>query len=62
MTGYRTILAAVAVVLLGALQAAGTVDWIGLVGSAKAGGIVSAIGVAMGVLRWITTTPIGDKP
>lgn len=62
MKGYRTILAAAAVIILGALQAAGAVDWIGLVGEARAGAIVSGIGVAMGILRFLTSSAIGEKP
>jgi hypothetical protein len=59
MTGWRTVIAAGLVIVAGALQAAGTVDWIALVGADKAGAIVSGIGVAFGILRYITTTPIG---
>jgi len=59
MTGYRTIIVAVLVAIFGALQG---LDWVHLVPDARvAGWIVSGIGLVMFVLRWFTTTPVGDK-
>ena len=60
MTGYRTALFGAILTVLGALQG---LDWITLVSDAKiAGWMASGIGLAVMVLRAITSTPIGETP
>lgn len=61
MKGKRTIIFGVLVTVLGALQAVQLTDWMELVGDQAAGAITSGIGVAILVLRYLTTTPIGTK-
>lgn len=62
MKGKRTILLGLAVTILGALQGVDLVDWTELLGSSEAaGGVVSGIGVAIMILRYVTTTPIFGK-
>jgi len=59
MQGYRTVLIASLIAVFGALQG---LDWVSLIPDANvAGWIVSGIGLVMFVLRWFTTTPIGDR-
>jgi hypothetical protein len=57
--GWWTLIGALVVVVLGQLQ---TWDWMTLLSDPKvAGWIMTAIGVAMAALRFITTTPTGSK-
>lgn len=57
LNGYRTLIFNAAVALLGVAQA---FDWTSVLGSERAGVVVSAIGFAGMALRWATTTPIGS--
>lgn len=59
MTGYKTLAFAAALAVLGALQG---LDWVSLLpnSASAAGWIVAGIGIAVGVLRSITTTPVGQ--
>jgi len=57
LTGWKTLIFSAAVALIGVLQ---TADWVNLLGSQKAGIIVTGIGIASAVLRWLTTTPVGQ--
>jgi hypothetical protein len=61
LNGWKTVLASLVVVALGALQAAEGLDWIALVGDTWAGVIVAGIGALMLWLRSITSTPIFKK-
>ncbi len=57
MQGYRTMIAAAVVALLGVLQG---LDWVTLVSNPKAFGWTAAgVAVVMAVFRAITTTPVG---
>lgn len=58
MKGYRTIILAVLVAVVGALQG---LDWVKLIPDhpQTVGYIVSALGIAFGTLRYVTNTPIG---
>ena len=57
MKGYRTLLFSLATAIVGVLSAT---DWVPLLGSQKAGVIVTAIGVVSAVLRFKTNTPVGE--
>jgi hypothetical protein len=59
LKGKRTIVLGLLVAIAGALQAVEATDWIELVGDQAAGAITSGIGVAIVVLRFFTSTPIG---
>lgn len=62
LTGYKTVIVAVLVAIIGALQG---LDWVNLMpaGSQAVGWVTTALGVIMFVLRAVTTTPLGsDKP
>lgn len=59
MTGYRTLLFNVLVAVVGVLSAT---DWVQLVGSTRAGWVVTGIGIVGTVLRFLTTTPVGEAP
>lgn len=61
MKGWKTIIFMVLVAIIGALQSVGLADWIGLVGEKTAGLIVSGIGVTGVILRFLTTTAVGEK-
>jgi hypothetical protein len=56
MKGWRTLGINLAIATFGVLEAT---DWTSLIGSDKAGWIVTAIAVANMVLRSLTTTQIG---
>ena len=60
LTGYRTVLLGAVVTVVGALQG---LDWAALIPNnpQAAGWVVSGIGVAMTVLRFVTSTPVGTK-
>lgn len=58
MKGWRTLGLNLAFAAFGVLEMA---DWPGLLGSGKAGLVITAIGVANMVLRSLTTTPVGKK-
>lgn len=62
MTGYKTIIVAALVAVFGALQG---LDWVHLLpmttGPETAGWIATGIGVVMGILRFLTNTPIGKS-
>lgn len=54
LKGWKTILFNLVVAAFGVLQ---TVDWIDVLGSDRAGLVVTAIGIAGTVLRFLTDTP-----
>ncbi len=56
MKGYRTLVLNLAAAVLGVLIAA---DWTGLAGPTSAGIIVTGLGVANTVLRFLTDGPVG---
>jgi hypothetical protein len=58
MAGYRTLLMNLGLAIFGVLE---TFDWTSTLG-AKAGMVVTGIGIMNMVLRSLTTTPIGVKP
>ena len=60
MKGFRTISLAVAVTAIGAVQG---MDFVQLIPNNPmvAGWLTAGLGVAMMVLRWLTTGPIGTK-
>lgn len=57
LSGWKTLIFAVVTAVVGALQ---TFDWVNLLGTQKAGMVVMGIGLITGVLRYFTTTPIGE--
>ena len=61
LKGKRTIVLGIAVILAGGLQSVELIDWIELVGDQTAGAIVTGIGIAVTVLRFLTTTPALTK-
>jgi hypothetical protein len=60
LKGYRTLIVAAAISIVGALQG---LDWVSLLpgNSQAAGWVVTGLGIAMMVLRTITTTPVTTK-
>lgn len=60
MTGYRTLIVAALVAIVGALQG---LDWASFLPSdpTTVGWIITGLGVVMGVLRFLTTGAIGEK-
>lgn len=58
MTGYKTLIVAAAVAVVGALQG---LDIAALIPNdpQTAGWIVTGLGVVMGILRFMTSTPVG---
>jgi hypothetical protein len=60
LKGYRTLIIAIGIAVVGAQQG---LDWISLLpgNSQAAGWIVTGLGVAMMILRTITTTPVATK-
>lgn len=60
MTGYKTLLVAVAIAIVGALQG---LDWVHLLptGAPSVGWLTTGLGVLMFGLRTITTTPIASS-
>ena len=60
MTGYKTLIVAALVAAVGAIQG---LDIAALIPDdpRTAGWIVTGLGVVMGVLRFLTTTPIGKS-
>lgn len=57
MKGYKTIIFAVVIAVIGALEA---FDWTNIISGDSAGFIIMGIGVLMGWLRKVTTTALGD--
>jgi hypothetical protein len=58
LTGWKTVIFSLVVAVIGVLQ---TVDWTSLLSDPKRAGIVvTIIGVVSGVLRYFTSTPIGE--
>jgi hypothetical protein len=60
MQGWRTLLVAMAVAVVGAAQANGAA-WTEVLGPSNAGYVTMVLGFVMGFLRSITTTPAGVK-
>jgi hypothetical protein len=60
LKGYRTLIISAAIAVVGALQG---LDWISLLPAnpRAAGWAVTVLGIAMMVLRAITTTPVATK-
>ena len=58
LQGWKTLIFSAAVALIGVLSAA---DWVQLLGSQKAGYVVTAIGIVSAVLRFVTTGAVGEK-
>jgi hypothetical protein len=60
LKGYRTLIVAASIAVIGALQG---LDWVSLLpgNSQAAGWVVTGLGIAMMVLRTITTTPVATK-
>lgn len=58
LKGYRTLIFSLAVAAVGVLQ---TFDWTSVLGSERAGVIVTVIGVISAALRVVTTTPVGSS-
>ena len=58
LQGWKTLIFSVAVALIGVLSAA---YWVQLLGSTKAGYVVTAIGIVSAVLRFVTTGAVGEK-
>jgi hypothetical protein len=58
MQGYRTLLFSLAVAIVGVLQ---SFDWATVIAPDHAGIALTAIGVASAVLRFLTSTPVGEK-
>ncbi|OJW25867.1 MAG: hypothetical protein BGO51_15585 [Rhodospirillales bacterium 69-11] len=60
MTGYRTIVAAAVLTVLGALQG---LDWAQLIPNNPevVGWVLTGIGAVMAVLRVVTKTPVGGQ-
>lgn len=54
LKGWKTILFNLVIAAFGVLQA---VDWIDVLGSERAGLVVTAIGIAGTILRFLTDTP-----
>lgn len=61
MTGWKTLIVAALVTIVGALQG---LDVAALIPESPqaAGWIVTGLGVVMGVLRFMTSTPVGGAP
>ena len=58
MQGYRTLLFSLVVAIVGVLQ---SFDWATVISPEHAGITLTAIGVASAVLRFLTSTPVGEK-
>lgn len=56
MKGYRTLLFSLALAIVGVLE---TFDWTNVMSDERAGVMLTAIGVASAVLRFLTNTPVG---
>ena len=59
MAGWKTVLFAFAVLILGVLQSTGFNDFLSTAGLQGNGILTSAIGFIVLILRWFTSTPIG---
>jgi hypothetical protein len=58
MKGYRTLLFSLAVAVVGVLQ---SFDWATVVPPEHAGIALTVVGVISAVLRFLTSTPVGEK-
>jgi hypothetical protein len=58
MKGYRTLFFSLAVAVVGVLQ---SFDWATLIAPEQAGVMLTAVGVISAVLRFLTSTPVGEK-
>lgn len=56
--GWKTLIFAAAVALVGVAESA---DWVSLLGSETAGYVLTAVGIVSAALRFLTTTPVGKK-
>lgn len=57
MGGWKTVILSVATMLLGLLESQGVSTYV----AQHPGGVVTGIGFAILVLRWMTTSPIFSK-
>lgn len=55
LTGWKTLIFSLIVAVIGVLSAT---DWVQLLGSTKAGWIVTGIGIVSAILRTVTSTPV----
>jgi hypothetical protein len=60
MQGWRTLLVAMGIAVVGAAQANGAA-WAEVLGPANAGYVTMVLGFVMGFLRSLTSTPVGVK-
>lgn len=58
LKGWKTLLASLAIAVIGVLQSA---DWATIVGPRQVGPAMLVIGVVVGVLRTLTDSPVGRK-
>lgn len=58
MKGYRTLFFSLAIAIVGVLQ---SFDWATLIAPEHAGVALTAVGVASAILRFLTSTPVGEK-
>lgn len=56
--GWRTILLAVLLAVVGVLQ---TADWATIVGTKQVGPVMLGVAIAVAVLRTLTDTPVGKR-
>ena len=60
LNGWKTLLVAMGIAMVGAAQANGAA-WAEVLGPSNAGYVTMVLGFVMGFLRSITTTPVGGK-
>lgn len=58
LTGYKTLLVSLAVIVFGALE---TFDFTQILNADSAGIVTTVIGVIMAALRFVTKTPVANK-
>ena len=58
MKGWKTLAINLGVTAFGVLEAT---DWVSMLGSDKAGLVVTGIGITNMILRQFTTTPVGRR-
>ena len=62
MQGFKTLTFGAALAILGFLETFKITDWAAYIPDQYEGLLVSAIGFAVVLLRFATTTPVGKKP
>ena len=58
MKGYRTLFFSLAVAVVGVLQ---SFDWATLIAPEQAGVMLTVVRVISAILRFLTSTPVGEK-